>query len=58
MTCNWMEIERINNSTGKGYRICTRNGAVSYYGYTKREAEKRYREKYNLVGVRFTKLEY
>lgn len=58
MVYRWMDIERVSNSYGVGYRIWTRHGAMTYYGYSKRDAERKYRQTYNLVGVKFTKLEY
>lgn len=60
---NYLIFTRLCDEIGSGYKIRAEMAtdpekyhSVKYYGYSKREAEKRYRELYNLRGKHFAKI--
>ena len=55
----FMMIKRVCNSWGIGY-VIEADGCegCAYYGYSKREAIRKYRESNGLVGKHFDKIEF
>lgn len=60
---NFLTIERVSNSFGIGYSIhATIQGyrfpEMTYYGYSKRNAEKLYRQEMTLSGKHLIKIDF
>lgn len=60
---NYLIFTRLCNEMGNGYKIRAEMAqdtekyySLKFYGYSKREAEKRYREFFNLRGKHFVKI--
>lgn len=60
---NYLIFTRLCNEMGSGYKIRAEMDlnpenyhSIKFYGYSKREAEKRYREFFNLRGKHFIKI--
>ena len=56
---NYLVINTFRNSYGRGYSIHISGAAehnLTYYGYSLREAEKRFRERFGYTGKHFTKI--
>ena len=56
---NYLVIDQFRNCYGRGYSIHVSGAAernLTFYGYSIREAEKRFREAYGLKGKHFTKI--
>ena len=61
---NYLIITRLRDSFGNGYKIRAKMSkdpekyhSIKYYDYSRREAEKRYREFYHLTGKHLIKIE-
>ena len=59
----YMFIEKVCNSFGAGYVIGVEIGdfyapRVAYYGYSKKDAIRKYREKFDIIGRHFVMIEY